>query len=582
MASQVFEDALDLYIDLLEVVPEVGNSGEEHTWKSSPFPNVVPTGQSESRRFRTIILENEYLRLTLVPALGGRLLSVYDKRFSHECLRGWKTIKAEVVDGTSMLPFGVVFSGCKGTRANSLGSTDSMLLHPQDEGDAAEVIVAEVHSGSEISHQIRYILPPASNSFRMEVTVQNRSNKVVHGVHPSISVFGSNSHFSDTLEFCKVGDLAFTYVPGSLVAEAQELTPSVDFGSLSRTLGWMSPRQVDSFSISVYPLPAGMSPTYVGHEMVAELGSELKVCAGVPLLNHKLVVQTQTGDSFEMPVSIHPEKVLEVDLGTVPGHVFVSQVKSDLGVVVGTIPDCVLGREPIEINAELLTPSSGTSSEINFSSLSDGALELLLANAHHRVGALIEMASRFTLAGDYEKADRTYEQALLYNGDDPLLWWAKAANKRLGGLDVDVEEKLELLNAHFLSPLEPCLRAEAFLGLPQTHGKERSTLLESLSEVPEMFIEVACQLIDARMYGDAMRFIDEALRHQSFAMLHYLAAALYCEKSQMVAEGVNHLHQGHRANYPPYPYRLAEKWAISALVARFPDDSVLRTRFMSN
>ena len=59
MASQVFEDALDLYIDLLEVVPEMGNSGDEHTWKSIPFPNVVPTGQSESRRFRTIILENE-------------------------------------------------------------------------------------------------------------------------------------------------------------------------------------------------------------------------------------------------------------------------------------------------------------------------------------------------------------------------------------------------------------------------------------------------------------------------------------------------------------------------------------------
>jgi len=43
-----------------------------------PMPRLRSTGDEEMRTFRTLLLENPYLRLTIVPALGGRVLSLFD------------------------------------------------------------------------------------------------------------------------------------------------------------------------------------------------------------------------------------------------------------------------------------------------------------------------------------------------------------------------------------------------------------------------------------------------------------------------------------------------------------------------
>ena len=101
----------------------------------------------------------------------------------------------------------------------------------------------------------------------------------------------------------------------------------------------------------------------------------------------------------------------------------------------------------------------------------------------------------------------------MYNADDPLLWWGKAVALRLAGED----NEQELLNAHFLAPLEPALRAESFLSQPINPDGAPSPLLASLAENPEEFIEVACLLIDCGLFDQASRWIDEALRHRDLA-----------------------------------------------------------------
>src|SRR5260221_568105 len=78
MATEIFEELLELEIGLLEATAPDSNS--------YPYPTLVPTGSFESRKFRALVLENPYLRASFVPSLGGRLLSLVDKRTGSELL----------------------------------------------------------------------------------------------------------------------------------------------------------------------------------------------------------------------------------------------------------------------------------------------------------------------------------------------------------------------------------------------------------------------------------------------------------------------------------------------------------------
>jgi hypothetical protein len=47
-----------------------------------PFPSYLAQFQDDSpkvKTYRTILVENEYLKLTYIPELGGRFFSLYDK-----------------------------------------------------------------------------------------------------------------------------------------------------------------------------------------------------------------------------------------------------------------------------------------------------------------------------------------------------------------------------------------------------------------------------------------------------------------------------------------------------------------------
>jgi hypothetical protein len=553
MPSQVFEDSLDLYIDLLEVQATDPISGA--------FPNVKPTGQSESRRFRTIILENDYLRATIVPALGGRLLSLFDKRFQSECLKDIRHLRSTPYNESSIVEAGIVLGNEFGYRPNSLGPCDTKLIHTESKEDAAEVIVSEIHSGSSLTHLIRYQMGEQA-VLRVEVTIQNRSLEYVECQQNELKIFSQGSEEVRSETFAQYGRIGILADPGTVEYTGHK--------SLRRGISVLAPRQVDSFAFQLIGIPSGIQVTHIDEQTCCQLGKTLQIAAHEPKLNHRLLVQNTAGETFEMPVTLHPEKLFGADLTSVPGSVLVAQLKDESNHIISTISNHV--PNPVQVQTftapKIPIPKSAKRPQL----LSQ------LSNPHLRLTSLIELAALATESGDHQAADRCYEQALLFNGDDPLLWWAKSANKRLGGLDADAPEKLELLNAHFLSPLEPCLRAEAFLSMPQTHGKEKSPVLEPLSEVPEVFIDVACRLIEARMYVDAGRFIDESLRHHSFAMLHYLAAALYVDKSSMKIEAADQLRLGNHAPFPPFPYRLQEKWALKVLLKAFPTDRTLKER----
>jgi hypothetical protein len=556
MPVDVYEDSIDIHIDLVDALPI--KPGEV-------LPRLSIRNERESRRFRTIVLENEYLRLIFVPALGGRLWSLFDKRPSGALFApGEAYLCSSELRGASLI-CGITVGDKDGDRMNALGNVDSLLIPPDEESGEASVLLSEIVSFGPVSHSMKWTLVPGSAVIRLEVSVHNRSNQYADF---EINTLADPSiHVSTTFENAWVGGgLAVLFEPGTFCGEADDRL------SLVRRRGQLGPRQVDSYAVHLVPFFGVNTVTFVDRCGVGSLyQNEFLFDATEPMLGHKLLIQTETGETFEAPVDIHPEKTYRVDFKSVPGTVVAAQLKNADNHVAATV------EGPKEFFESKSIPDSPSLPMVDWKKLSDNELHQYSAHPAYRAASFTELAARATARQQFALADACYEQVLLFNGDDPLTWWAKAVNKRLGGLDQG-QERTELLNAHFLSPLEPCLRAEAFLSQPQTHGKEPSPLLNPLHEVPESFIEVACQLIDAGMYIEAGRWIEEAVRHVDFGMLHYLAAALYLEHSQMKMEAAQCIAKGNRGQWPPAPYRNAEKNAIQVILEAFPNDPILNQR----
>ncbi|MBE7560411.1 DUF5107 domain-containing protein [bacterium] len=65
--------------DRVDPHPDVFAVGRRD-WRAFPYPRKLPSGPRRNQTYRAIVLENEYLRCTILPDLGGRLYRAYDKR----------------------------------------------------------------------------------------------------------------------------------------------------------------------------------------------------------------------------------------------------------------------------------------------------------------------------------------------------------------------------------------------------------------------------------------------------------------------------------------------------------------------
>ena len=77
--SEAFEDGIDLQIGLIDAyIPNDGSA-----WPGYPYVALRTTEQQEMRTFRTLILENPYLRVTLLlfRHKGLRLISLSGSQF---------------------------------------------------------------------------------------------------------------------------------------------------------------------------------------------------------------------------------------------------------------------------------------------------------------------------------------------------------------------------------------------------------------------------------------------------------------------------------------------------------------------
>jgi hypothetical protein len=506
MPSRGHEDSIRLRIGILEAqgVRSSNDSGY-------PYPPLRPTDQVETREFACIILENSYLRATIVPDLGGRLLRLFDKRTSEELLDVPDVLLCQAGGPRgARLPSGIQLSLDGQERLNSLGSVYSQLETSANDSEAA-VWLGEFAPGLGLAWHLRISLPADSATLRFEARVSNRSLQE------------------------QPYNAGFLGIPAAWGRQSDRKgleTTGTRFTEVKTLQG----RQVDNWRLDLAPFSPHAQVSSA--DAAAWIGESLMVQVARPLPAAKVFFLSADQQTLEATFDFYPEHVMDIPLG---GHAPVALL--------------IQGADGRELLRWPANPQDAgqVGSHLEF-----------VAGTRHL--AHTEFAIEHLAQGRYAEADFEFEQALLYNGDDPLLWWAKAVTQRLMGV---TGERDELANAHYLAPLDPVLRAEAFLSQSSEQGREPNPLLRNVS--PEDLVDVACLLIEHRLLSEASRWIDEALRHEDLAMLHYLYADALIQGTRMDTEAAQHVVKAESAQLPPYPWREVEWAALRRLATRFPD-----------
>jgi len=562
MAVEVYQDSLATEIVAVESVSLDPSSSE--SLRCYPHLALRSTQEVREITFDTLVLENEFLRTVFVPALGGRILSIVHKGSGLEVLRPPRRLTPEPGGRRGVhLPVGIE---CRvGDAPESMARVSALMEEAEDESAAGAIWIAS--STGPLSYHIRYELEPESATISAEARVFNRSWR------PQPYAFSILVHgFEQASSW-----LAWSGSEGVAVSPEEPLWQIDDQRGLTleRAAGaQLMPHQIDSFRFEICPFVGVPQPLHAGVAGVLSLdGGRLRLCAFKRSAAAKVLLLCN-GETLEAAVDLDPAGPLDLDLGgRQPSSVVVLTADRQEtlrweahGPSIGND----LGRP---------TPDSVPESYLRAVSLheegKDAAQELAQHPLHlgTRSATLALQGVHFLRSGLPEAAAQAFEDALLYNAEDHLAWWMRAVSVRLAaGVG---EERPELLNAHYLAPLEPALRAEGFLAQGAA-SSEPSPLVEPLRDQPENFIVVACLLLEMGQIPDAMRWLDEALRHEDLLMLRYLLAYTYLQTGRMEIEAADQMSRAALMPLaPPFPWRPVEAEALRALSARYPSDERL-------
>lgn len=534
---RAYESTIELEIERLESVPLTPEIGSAECY---PFPLLEPSGTRSRLEFRTLVLENPYVRVAVAPDLGGRIVEFLDKRSNTAVLPELGSIVAGGPRGATLnggIQIGLFDAEGQGERRNALGPVEAVLVPADDDDEPAFIDLYELATGTGLAWRLRVGLAPDQALIHLEFRLHNRT-------FAQVPLDAGLLFPSDVLGNASAG-VAATFPPGSLVPIG---------GALRRGTAGIASFQTDVWETTLLPISrfgAASAASEVGVLGIGDGKLELQLAQSLP--SGKVVLVRPGGETLEASVPATPNEVLRTEVGEVDKIVVLDAYKNvRLSWQNGTSA----------VKAPLPVPTSGNHIKLTPQSLQEAAKRPV-----DRAAAHVGLAFQELGEGRNEDAAHHLDNALLYAGDHPLIWWAKAITGR------DGEDNTELLNAHYLAPLEPALRAESFLRQAESSG-EPSPLVAPLADNPDAMVDVACLLLDAGLLSDLHLWASECLQHRETPMLRYAQAYAHLSKSGMEFEAADQVARASQAPInPPYPWRTTERLILERLNQRFPADA---------
>lgn len=576
---------LDIEVPLLRAIPPVAGESTD----CFPYLPLEPTGESTVKTLQFVELRNDFLSVLVAVDLGGRILEIRDLVNNQAVLELPKAIEIQPQGrrGASC-PQGIEWWVGEEVRPTSLAPIDYQI---RSEESGETLLMHDLVAGAGLSVHASIHLP--HNAARVELTVQvfNRTLAPVacdQGVRcawgsapvaigaESVVLFDSDRQvvlafhqdpglFENTT--WRDGVVSLGYAPAG---SDYHLPPH-------QTLGWTT-------SITVGTgLPSLEAHSPGGFLSVTQ--SAMAFCPNGQHEDAKFFLLGATGELLEAETDIQPLRVFRADLigpAAYPSKIGLRDHEDQW------ILSWDRAESPEVRAAPRLVSTKPTERARRIEAmgktlplLDQQVLEVELQWARKErdlIGATYYIAALDACRQQqWAVAMEHLSQAIEANSADTLAWWLRAVIRRQDPHQDPEENADDLVNAHYFGPMDPVLRAEAFLSQSMEMGKEPTDFLKSLVADPEAVADVACQLLSAGLYDQAARWIDECLRHAEFPNLRYLIAWMHMKITSLEFEAQAHLRAVVELPIEaPLPWRPLERRAVAKLYEFFPEDPRLR------
>jgi hypothetical protein len=250
--------------------------------------------------------------------------------------------------------------------------------------------------------------------------------------------------------------------------------------------------------------------------------------------------------TFQMGIDLSPASPTNVPLDTLPIEVDSFRVRDSRGRTLLTNAhedeDPPVGKL---VPAESLEPYLESDSNLRHAERMSG-----LEHAACLGRALLKMRDH-----DWEGALEFLLDATILRGDNPIAWWAKAHSLR----HLDADPRGDLANAHYLAPLDPVLRADAFLSAPEE--SKPTALLDVFGDDPQPYLEVADLLSHAGQQAERVRWLEEAKRKAPCSLFDRLLAHAHRSEGREISS-YEHLALSRSGIERATPFRRSELAAM--------------------
>jgi hypothetical protein len=523
-----------------------------------PHPYLAVADGLQTLELPIVILENDACRLTICPALGGRLVGWFDKRLQRSAIR-LPEVAGLVAEGPrgAWWPYGIRLETLAGPLPTDLASVNWQAVYPAEDDDPAGVWLGNVEA-ERWSWHLAYALDSDRPLLSIDVRIQNRT-PVPLAIDPVLSVFCEGhamvrtadrecfaSFWNDGMLLLEpVGDVAFETTtapgPGRVLVGPTPARPA------------LGPYQSDTWAVSVRSVPGLGKPWHIGPKLSIGMSDDsVMVYAEAPIPDARISVQLSDGSAQSAPAALVPEQVWTAELGDLAKRVAAIGVEDADGTLLAIITRPEAGAES---TLAVRVPEYGEP----WRALPP---ELCLRTPGRQHAALIALADDAILQADWTTAQARLERATGYQGEDALTWWRLALTHRYlrrGEGRAATEPDAALDNAFYLAPLEPRLRAEQFLTAAEDASAEADPtgLLKPLAATPLAFVDVAQAYLDFGLTSDALLWLTAALEFADLAILRALRAATYLELGLEMEAMADAQHADRNPVQPPFPSGLA-------------------------
>ena len=161
-----------------EEMPMFAETSNHQGTTGNPYPSrVVSEADSEHRedtKWTVIRLENQFIRLAMIPALGGRIFEAYDKTTGYDFLHRQHVIKPALIGAYgSWISGGIEFNWPFHHRPSTVMPVDYTIEKSAD--GSVTVWLSEHAPNDRTKGMVGIVLRPDSSYFETRVAVTNRT-----------------------------------------------------------------------------------------------------------------------------------------------------------------------------------------------------------------------------------------------------------------------------------------------------------------------------------------------------------------------------------------------------------------------